>query len=429
MRMFGVLQDITELKLAEQAARESENKYRALMEQASDGIVVCDIAGDLLAVNSMACELLGYDREELLQLHLNDLILPREGDEKPIRADRLAAGVDLLVERRLRRKDGSTFTVEASATMLEDGRVQIIARDVSDRKAAEEERRRLEEKMRQAQKLESLGVLAGGIAHDFNNLLVGVLGNAGLALMEVDDDSPAREYIESIETAAIRAADLCRQMLAYSGKGAFVIQPLDLSLLAQEMLGLMKVSISKKVLLDGVFSRGLPLIQADATQVRQIVMNLVTNAGEAMGEKGGVLSIRTGLRRIDDEYRAACYMHEAPLSDECVFLSVADSGVGMDEATRSRIFDPFFTTKFTGRGLGLAAVLGIVRGHRGGIRVESEPGRGTTFTVLFPARPQGSISSGNDEGAELRRPVEESRFSKTFNNGRGRHSVADAHHL
>jgi len=258
--------------------------------------------------------------------------------------------------------------------------------DITKRKRDEEERRNLEAQVQQAQKLESLGVLAGGIAHDFNNLLTGILGNADLALMALSPVSPARENVQAIENAARRAAELCRQMLAYSGRGRFVVEPVDVSEVVREMAHLLEVSISKKAALKYHFAASLPAVEADATQIRQIVMNLITNASEAIGERSGVITIATGAMECDPEYLKSSYLDEQRPEGRYVYLEVSDTGCGMDEETQARIFDPFFTTKFTGRGLGLAAVLGIVRGHDGAIKVYSEPGRGTTFKVLFPAR-------------------------------------------
>ncbi|MBN1475717.1 PAS domain S-box protein [Candidatus Sumerlaeota bacterium] len=264
----------------------------------------------------------------------------------------------------------------------------------------EEERRRLEEKIQQTQKMESLGVLAGGIAHDFNNLLMGILGNANLALDEMSPESPARYSIQQIEMATRRAADLTKQMLAYSGKGRFVIKPLDLSHLVEEMLHMMQVSISKKAVLRLDLAKSLPAIRADATQIRQIVMNLITNASEAIGDRSGVIAITTGAMECDREYLSTTHLDTEMREGLFVTLEVSDTGEGMDAETQAKIFDPFFTTKFTGRGLGLAAVLGIVRGHRGAIRVYSEPRKGTTFKILFPA------SEDQAESLERRRTAE-----------------------
>jgi nitrogen-specific signal transduction histidine kinase/CheY-like chemotaxis protein len=256
--------------------------------------------------------------------------------------------------------------------------------DITERKRAEEQRLLLERQVQHAQKLESLGVLAGGIAHDFNNLLMSILGNTDLALMDLSPVSPARPCIEEVDRAAMRAADLTRQMLAYSGKGRFVIEPININEVVEEMAHLLEVSISKKAVLNKRFSDNLPSIMADATQIRQVIMNLITNASEAVGSKSGIITITTGAMDCDGRYLEETYLDQDLNEGQYVYLEISDTGCGMDEATKSRIFDPFFSTKFTGRGLGLAAVLGIVRGHHGAVTVYSEPGRGTTFKILFP---------------------------------------------
>jgi signal transduction histidine kinase/CheY-like chemotaxis protein len=227
-----------------------------------------------------------------------------------------------------------------------------------------------DEEVQHAQKLESLGLLAGGIAHDFNNLLMAVVGNADLALTKLAEDSPARGHVESIRSAAQRAADLAKQMLDYSAKGRFIVESLDLSTVVEELAPLLEASISKKAALELHLAPDLPPIAADPAQMRQVVLNLVTNASQAIGEASGVITITTGLLETG------------------VFLEVSDTGGGMDRGTRDRIFEPFFTTKPGGRGLGLATAYGIVRGHAGTIEVSSEPGGGSTFRVLLPPREQ-----------------------------------------
>ena len=249
----------------------------------------------------------------------------------------------------------------------------------------EEEQKIFEAQVQQAQKLESLGVLAGGIAHDFNNLLMGILGSASLALTEISPVSPAKESIEQIEKSSQRAAELCKQMLAYSGKGRFVIQPIDLTDLVEDMIHLMEISISKKATLKYNLDRNLPAIEVDATQIRQVVMNLITNASDAIGDTMGVISITTGTMECSSEYLKEIYIDKELPEGIYVYIEVSDTGCGMESEAISKIFDPFFTTKFTGRGLGLAAVLGIVRGHKGALKVYSEPGKGTTFRILFPS--------------------------------------------
>jgi signal transduction histidine kinase len=261
---------------------------------------------------------------------------------------------------------------------------QSLGRDVTERKLAEEEQRRLEAQLQHAQKLESLGVLAGGIAHDFNNLLMGVLGNADLGLATMAPETPGRHYLQKIETAAMRAAELTNQMLAYSGKGRFLVERIQFNRVVEEMVHLLRTVISKKATLKFDFTQNLPTIEADASQIRQVVMNLITNASEAIGDTSGVIGLSTGVLEADSRYLSETYLDDELPEKEYVYLEVSDTGSGMDQETRQKIFDPFFTTKFTGRGLGLAAVLGIVRGHKGAIKVYSEPGRGTSFKVLFP---------------------------------------------
>jgi len=260
-----------------------------------------------------------------------------------------------------------------------------MQRDITARRRAEEERTQIDRKLQDAQKLESLGVLAGGIAHDFNNLLTGILGNASLARMDLPASLPAQQNLQQIEQAAQRAAELCKQMLAYSGKGRFVVQPLNLSQLVEDAAPLLLVSVSKNAVIKYRLEKTLPAVNADVTQLRQILMNLVINASDAFDERSGVIEIATGVMRADAAYLAGTQFAPTLPEGDYVFLEVSDNGCGMDAETLKRIFDPFFTTKFTGRGLGLAAVLGIVRGHHGALKVYSELGRGSTFKLLLPA--------------------------------------------
>ncbi|HWZ85805.1 MAG TPA: PAS domain S-box protein [Thermoanaerobaculia bacterium] len=248
-----------------------------------------------------------------------------------------------------------------------------------------EEREKLQAQLLQVQKLEGLGLLAGGIAHDFNNLLTAILGGASVALLTVPPENPARRDIETVVATAQRAANLTRQMLAYSGKGHVEIRPIELSAHVREIATLLETTIPKKVQLRLELQRDLPPIEADVAQVQQVIMNLVINGAEAIGESQGTVLVATGVQEVDEQYAASLFAAEGLASGSYVFLEVHDTGHGMDDATKNKIFDPFFTTKFTGRGLGLAAVLGIMRGHRGAIKVYSSPGKGTTFKVFFPS--------------------------------------------
>jgi two-component system, chemotaxis family, CheB/CheR fusion protein len=250
-----------------------------------------------------------------------------------------------------------------------------------------DEQKRSGEAMREAQKLESIGLLAGGVAHDFNNLLTGILGNTSLVLEELPESSRLRPLLENVLLASERAADLTRQLLAYSGKGRFYVQSTDLSELVREISSLIQSSIPKKVELRLQLEPGLPMVEVDATQIQQLVMNLVLNGAEAIGEdKVGLVLVSTMLRQVDEQFIMGNHFAvDTVAPGSYVAVQVRDNGSGMDPAIRPHIFDPFFTTKFTGRGLGLAAALGIVRGHRGAIRIETEPGKGTMFEILLPA--------------------------------------------
>lgn len=398
---------VARLRIAE-ALRQSEDKYRCIFDMVTVGLVVYDLDGKIVSANPAACQMYGYSLEELTSLTGKDIVHPSywylfesglagsDGVNKFATKD----AVDV-------RKDGTTFEVEISGSSFYlDGKPHLLAvvKDITERKRAEQEKRKFETRLQQAQKLESLGVLAGGIAHDFNNLLTAILGNADLALAEISPVSPARDSLETIEKTSRRAAELCKQMLAYSGKGRFVIRHLNLSEVVEEMTHLLDVSVSKKASLRYNFAENLPSIKADPTQIRQVIMNLITNASEAIGKKSGVISITTGVVDCDKGYLKGSYLDEELPEGLYVSLEVSDTGCGMDAETLNKIFDPFYTTKFTGRGLGLAAVLGIVRGHSGAIKVYSEPDRGTTFKVLIPAVAQAAEATAepSDEVASWR---------------------------
>ncbi|WLT33040.1 PAS domain S-box protein [Geothrix sp. PMB-07] len=247
------------------------------------------------------------------------------------------------------------------------------------------DRRQAEDALRQSQKLESLGILAGGIAHDFNNLLTVVLGNLNLAQMHLPEQSPASPYLAKMEATVLRATDLTKQMLAYSGRGHFLVQPHDLNGLVRDVTHLLEVSIPKKIRLRFDLEPGLPAIQADATQIQQVVMNLVTNAADAIGDREGAIHLGTYATDLDERQLRSAYRAESLPAGRYVMLEVTDTGMGMTQEVMARIFDPFFTTKASGRGLGLSAMLGILRGHGAGLQIESEVGRGSTFRLCFPA--------------------------------------------
>lgn len=379
---------VIERQRSEVRIRRAEFERDRLFDLSVDMLSIAGIDGYFKRVNPAFKKVLGWTNEELLAKPLFEFVHPGDLDRTHAALKRLANGEELLdFENRYLHVDGSYRWLQWRAVPSGE-RVYSVARDVTRAKEIDRERRRLEEKMLQAQKLESLGVLAGGIAHDFNNLLSSILGHSELALMDLSPTSPVRADIEMIEKTSIRAADLCKQMLAYSGQGRFVVKRFNLSELIEEMVHLLEVSISKNVTLDFNYAPNLPAIEGDVNQIRQVIMNLITNASEAIGSVSGRITLATGGMVVD-----ASFLQDSPFNDEIeegyfVFCEVSDTGHGMDANTKLKIFDPFFSTKFTGRGLGLAAVLGIMRSHNGAILVDSKPGQGTTFKLLFPSSKQ-----------------------------------------
>jgi PAS domain S-box-containing protein len=398
----GINLDIGALKQIEDSLRVSESRERAraveleaLMDAAPAAIFVAhDRACSSMTGNRAAYDLLRMppgcnlsksppDGEQPAKFRLMKDGIEIPPSELPVR---MAASTGQPLrdsEVELVFEDGATVNMLGDAVpMLDDqghsrGAVGVFV-DITGRKRAEA-------RLREAQKLESLGLLAGGVAHDFNNLLVGVIGNASLAQEMLPPDHPAAELLDGVIKTGQQAAHLTRQMLAYSGKGKFLVEALNLSALIPEMAGLVRPSISKKIALHLDLEEDLPSVEADRGQLQQVFMNLALNAAEAIGSHEGLITVRTGVQDVDDRYTRLRPEAAALATGKYVCLEVRDTGSGMDDATRARIFDPFFSTKFTGRGLGLAAVAGILRGHKGAILVSSAPGQGSCFTVLFPA--------------------------------------------
>jgi two-component system cell cycle sensor histidine kinase/response regulator CckA len=383
----GSDRDITERKNTEERLAESERKYRNLFDAATDAIFILDRDGNFLDVNSAAYTRLGYTKEEMLSMHVSQVDTPEHAVRVGDRMAEIQKQGQVVFEAVHKKKDGSVMPVEVSARMLDHGGQKVyfsVIRDITERRKAEEEKLELERRLLHAQKLESLGVLAGGIAHDFNNLLMAILGNLDMALVKLSPLSTARENIEQALQATHRSADLTRQMLAYSGKGMFVVRRMDLSELVEENAHLLRASIAKNVTLKFELQRPLRAVEADPAQLQQVVMNLITNSSEAIGDQPGVIRLSTGVAACTDAELRRSRTDEVPSAGTYAFLEVADTGCGMSEDTLQRLFDPFFTTKAMGRGLGMSAILGIVRGHQGAIMVDSVVGRGTTIRVLLP---------------------------------------------
>ena len=369
-------------------------RLAAVAASSPDGIIGHTPEGVVTDWNPGAQNIFGYTAEEMIGQPFTRLMNDQHKGEGSDLLERVARGETIPEFETVRRhKDGSPRHVSIDFRPIRDSAGHIIGackfvRDIGGRKRAETDRQEMDRKLRETQKLESLGVLAGGIAHDFNNLLAGILGNASLARADISPSSSAVQYLDDIVTASRRAAELCHQMLAYSGRGKFVITSINLNQLVEDTTHLLSISISKTCVLHFNMAPELPTVAADATQLRQIIMNLVINASEAIGNRSGVIAISSGVARIDAEYARTLQHDDLLEHGDYVFLEISDNGGGMDSETLDHIFDPFYTTKFTGRGLGLAAVLGIVRSHKGAMKVYSEPGRGSTFKLFLPCETQ-----------------------------------------
>jgi two-component system cell cycle sensor histidine kinase/response regulator CckA len=363
------------IRRAEQAARERALEWQATFDAISDGVALTDCAGRILRWNSAMASLFQREPADLTGATMDQLLPPAEG-EAAIWTN-LSSGQRQYVERRAGE---SVYALTVDPVRTDGGelhRAVCLVCDITERKL-------MDERLWHTQKLESIGLLAGGVAHDFNNLLVGVLGNASLGLDALYDPQSTERAFRDIIRASERAADLTRQLLAYAGKGRFVVQPLDMSSAVTAMLPLVRASFPHKVELVLDLAGGLPPVRADRTQIEQIIMNLLINAAEAVGDRGGVVTVTTKAVEFASDQRSR-YLADTEVRGSYVTLEVHDNGSGMEEETLRQIFDPFFTTKFMGRGLGLSAVLGIVRGHKGALRVTSAPGQGAAFELLFPS--------------------------------------------
>jgi len=389
--ILGIYEDIT----VRRSVEESRNKALALVESllasSPTGILVYEgMSGACVMANHAVADMVGTTVDQLRLQDLRDIGYWHESGLDRIAEQVLADSQTRSLEVSVLSSCGKLIQADCFLSRFEvegNPHLMFIAVDIAEKKRLEQEKRQMEAQMLHVQKLESLGILAGGIAHDFNNILMVVLGNADLALMRIPEDSPVRENLAQIEQAASRAADLAQQMLSYSGKGNFVIRNLDLTGIVQEMAQMLEVSISKKILLRYDFAPGLPAICGDATQLRQVILNLVINASEAIGDASGTIAIRTSYMECDRSYLSESWIDDRLQEGPYLSLEVSDTGCGIERDIIPKIFDPFFTTKFTGRGLGMAAVLGIVRSHRGAIKIYSEKGKGSTFRMLLPCVP------------------------------------------
>jgi len=364
---------------------ESIDKYKYLLDNAPDAFFLIEVegqdAGRILQANLAASEMHGYLPDEMIGMNLFDIEIVDPSVSIQEQMDRLFTGRTISIETVRKRKSGTHFPVESVRKSVDlRGRLYVISfdRDITGRQRAHEA-------AQQAQKLESLGMLAGGIAHDFNNILQGIVGYTSLMLLKSTTDPSVKQNVEAIAAAADRASQLTKQLLSYAGTTRYQMRPIDLNAMIRENHQLLKMRIPKSVKFVTNFHEPLPKISADYVQLQEAIMNCVTNAAEAIGDNAGTVAIETAVRDMTPELisRWRWLSGELPPATY-VLLSVSDTGCGIDEQTLGKIFDPFFTTKFTGRGLGLAAVLGIVRGHQGGIAVESRVGKGTRLLFALP---------------------------------------------
>jgi PAS domain S-box-containing protein len=392
-----VARNISERTLMEAASAQ----LAAIVENSEDAIISKNLEGVILTWNAGAERIYGYPAEEVRWRHISILLPPDRRAEEDAILERLKRGerVDHFETVRV-RKDGRLIDVSLTISPIRDNGGAVrgashIARDITLQKT-------FQANILQTQKLESLGVLAGGVAHDFNNLLVGILANSSLLANSLSPSNPQRAILAEIVTAAERAAGLTRQLLAYAGKGRFVTEPVNLSALIREINTLIQASIPPRVQVRLELQDDLPPVEGDISQLQQVIMNLVINGGEAIGDKPGLVVVTSGVQEVDKQYADTVSGRSELKPGQYVVVEVNDSGNGMDEETLLKIFDPFFTTKFAGRGLGLAAVLGIVRGHKGALKVYSAPGKGSTFKLFFPVTSAGSAApAAQVAGAEL----------------------------
>lgn len=391
--LFPEGRDVTDRKQAELALRESEEKFRQIYQKSYDGILLLD--GDrFVDCNPAVLEMMRCSEPELMRMHPWDLSPPTQPDGRPS-PDKALEMISLAhtkgghrFEWMHRRTDGEDFPVEVTLIPFPlSGRNVLYTtwRDITDRKREERDRLALERQVLHAQKLESLGILAGGFAHDFNNLMTAMMGRLDMAAMDFPDGHKALVHIKIMEDILDRATDLTRQMLAYSGRGRFIVGPTDLSRVAREMATLLSASLSKKIQLDLELPEGLPSVEGDAAQLQQVLLNLVTNASDAIGDQPGRIRIATGMAALDSTDVAGLRAELPSKPGAYVFLEVSDTGCGVAPEFQTRIFEPFFSTKDAGRGLGLSALLGILRAHHGAFGMDSIPGEGTTFRLFFPS--------------------------------------------
>lgn len=387
----GIARDMTQRKQSEIALRESEAKYRQLLNHAPSGIYEIDLAnGKFLSVNDVMCEYTGYTRRELLSMNVFDILAEGSQKESLERLNKLSQDQHgpASVEHKIKGKNGREIWALLNTKFLYDAegkptRVLVVAHDITEQKQAEEEKKNLEHQLQQAQKMEAIGTLAGGIAHDFNNILSVIIGYTELILMNAHVDSEVRQNLKEIFNASKHARDMVKQILAFSRQNKQERKPIQVAHIVKEALKMLRASLPATISIQQKIEKNTGIIEADPTQIHQVLMNLCTNAAHAIDEKDGVLEI--SLANVELDPQAAAKIPDLR-PDHYLKLSIRDTGKGIPPDALPQIFNPYFTTKEKGEGtgLGLAVVQGIIKSLSGAVTVDSEVGKGSTFHVYIP---------------------------------------------
>ncbi len=400
---IGLFSDITQRKEIENMLKREHDRLQELINLSPSLFILLDRNGNIRLLNNTAYSILKCNDSAIGKNWFSTFVAPfqRENLQKhfeEIMKEKIINDTEDVVHVVNTKNEERTLILRHNFLLDANGEINRLifsGMDITDRIQEEKERQAMEEKIRQTQRLESIGILAGGMAHDFNNLLVGIIGNADLALMETAPDSPANYYLKEIIRISKELTHLSQQLLAYAGKGKTIVKPLSLTTLIKNIETLITLSVPKKAAIKFDLEENLPLINADPAHIQQLIINLVLNAAEAIGDKSGVINIVTKHMYCDEKYWQTTYFGETCKEGTYVYLEIIDNGTGIAKDTKERMFEPFFTTKFIGRGLGLSAVAGIVRAHNGAIKVYTELGKGTSFKIFFPAIEESTSCNKN----------------------------------
>ena len=384
---------VTCSKEIEKIKQKELNSCKQYLDLSPSLFILLDTQGNIQHLNKSAMETLKCDSSVIGENWFSTFVMPSDRETlkkyfKKIITEKSISGTEDIVHILNLQYEEKTLILRHAPLYDTDEKITGLiysGMDITNKIQTERERQVVEEKIRQTQRLESVGILTGGMAHDFNNLLVGIIGNADLAMTETPPDSPANYYLKEIIRISKELSHLTQELLTYAGKEKTFVKPISITTLIKNIDTLIELSISKKIIVKYDLDENLPLINADPTHIQQLIINLVSNAAEAIGEKSGVITIITKHMYCDSKYWQTTYFGEHCKEGDYVYLEIIDNGTGISKDIRERIFEPFFTTKFTGRGLGLSAVAGIVQAYHGSIKIYTELGKGTSFKIFFPA--------------------------------------------